>query len=163
MSKVLESVRCGLEDYLRLFQTVSVPPPRLLSVGWLVSRRRSSPFRMRILRPLVAQLKVNLRPLWAPAMKALSELSTRCDPVVWSAVFEDLRRLSEGQTLELSPEWTNESLDDDGDDIQEEERTWQDPSAHKMRVAVSSWTSDRAPRRKIIKVCFPPRGSGPIY
>jgi len=110
---------------------------------------------MRITCLHAAQLKVNLRPLWAPTMKALSELSTRCDPVVWSAVFEDLRRLSEDQCLELSPEWAKESLDDDGDDIQEEERTWQDPSAHKMRVAVSSWTNDRIPRRRVIKVCRP--------
>lgn len=108
---------------------------------------------MRISYHLVAQLKVNLRPLWAPAMKALSELSNRCDPVVWSAVFEDLRRLSEGQSLELSPEWAKESLSDDGDDIHEEERTWRDPSAHKMRVAVSSWTGDRVPRRRVVKVC----------
>jgi len=85
-------------------------------------------------------------------MKALSELSTRYDPVVWSAVFEDLRRLSEGQSLELSPEWAKETLSDDGDDIHEEERTWQDPSAHKMRVAVSSWTNDRVARRRIVKV-----------
>ena len=92
-------------------------------------------------------------------MKSLSELSTRCDPVVWSAVFEDLRNLSEGRNLENSPEWAKESLDEDGDDIQEEERTWQDPSAHKMRVAVSSWTSDRVHRRKIIKVCCSPRKS----
>jgi U3 small nucleolar RNA-associated protein 20 len=103
---------------------------------------------------LVAQLKVNLRPLWAPTMKALSELSTRCDSVVWSTVFEDLRQLSEGRSLELPPGWAKKSLsdDNDGDDIQEQERTWQDPSAHKMRVAVSSWTSDRVPRRKILEV-----------
>jgi hypothetical protein len=85
-------------------------------------------------------------------MKALSELSKRCDPVVWSAILEDLRRLSEGQSLELSPEWAKELPDEVEDVIQEEERTWQDPSAHKMRVAVASWTSDRVPRRKIAKV-----------
>ena len=84
-------------------------------------------------------------------MKALSELSTRCDSVVWSAVFEDLRQLSEGQGLELSPEWAKEPFSDDGDDIHEEEHTWQDPSAHKMDVAVASWTSDRVSRRKIVK------------
>ena len=86
-------------------------------------------------------------------MKALSELSTRCDSVVWSAVFEDLRRLSEDPNLEISPEWAKESLSGDEDDIQEEERTWRDPSAHKMRVAVSSWMGDRVLRRKIIRVC----------
>lgn len=86
-------------------------------------------------------------------MKALSELSNRCDPVVWSHILEDLRRLSEGRSLENSPEWTKQPLFEDGDLIQEEERTWQDPSAHKMRVAVSSWTSDEFPRRKVVKVC----------
>ena len=88
-------------------------------------------------------------------MKALSELSDRCDLTVWSSVFGDLRRLSEGRSLELSPGWMKEYLpeDGDGDIIQEEERTWQDPSAHKMRVAVSSWTGDRVPKREIVKVC----------
>ena len=95
-------------------------------------------------------------------MKALSELSIRCGQVVWSAVFEDLRRISEGRSLELSPEWAKESLSDDGDDIHEEERAWQDPSAHKMRVAVSSWTIDRVPRRKIIEACHPSRRIDPI-
>jgi len=153
MSKAPGSVRCGSEGYLRLSQTVSVLPLISLSAGWFVSIINFHLQHFRTSRPPVAQLKVNLRPLWAPTMKALSELSTRCDPVLWSAVFEDLRRLSEGLALELSPEWVKESFSDDGDDIQEVERTWQDPSAHKMRVAISTWTSDRVSRRRIVKVC----------
>jgi U3 small nucleolar RNA-associated protein 20 len=90
-------------------------------------------------------------------MKALSELSVRCGQVVWSAVFEDLRQISEGRSLELSPGWAKEPVSDDGDDIHEEERAWQDPSAHKLRVAVSSWTSDRVPQLKIVKACHPLR------
>lgn len=85
-------------------------------------------------------------------MQALSELSNRCDVVVWSPILEDLRRLSWDYHFELSPGWSKESLSEDEDVIQEEERTWQDPSAHKMRVAVSSWTSDQVSRRKIVKV-----------
>jgi len=137
-------------------------PQISLSLGWFVSHNRFPPTTHANLSS-VAQLKVNLRPLWAPSMKALSELSIRCDPVVWFAIFEDLRRLSEGRNLGLSPEWAKESISDDGDDIQEEERTWQDPSAHKMRVAVSGWTSDRVPRQKVVKVCRPLRRIGPIY
>jgi len=162
MSKAPGSVRCGSEGYLKLSQTVSLLPPISLSAGWFVSIINLHLLHLRTVHSLVAQLKVNLRPLWTPTMKALSELSTRCDPVVWSAVFEDLRRLSEDRSLELSPEWANESFSDDGDDIQEEERTWQDPSAHKMRVAVSSWTSDRVPRWRIVKVCHPLRRTSPI-
>lgn len=153
MSKALESVRCGSGGCLRSSQMVSLLPQKLLLAGWFVSYLNLYLRHVQISRLLAAQLKVNLRPLWAPAMKALSELSNRCDPVVWSLLFGDLRRLSEGNNLELSPEWAKESLSGDGDVIQEEERRWQDPSAHKMRVAVSSWTSDQAPRRKIVKVC----------
>lgn len=33
------------------------------------------------------------------------------------------------------------------DDVSEEERTWRDPSAHKMRMSVNGWTRlDRAQR-----------------
>ena len=159
MSKALENVRYGLEGYLKLFKMVNRLPPISLSVGWFVRHHQFPPTTIHDSRPLVAQLKVNLRPLWPPTMKALSELSTRCDPVVWSAVFGDLCRLSEGQNLDPSPEWAKEQFSDDGDDIQEEERTWQDPSAHKMRVAVSNWMSDRIPRRKVVKVCHPLRGT----
>ena len=136
-----------------------------IAVSWLVCKSPSIPtddIRESHTLSYIAQLKVNLRPLWTPTMKALSELSTRCDPVVWSAVFEDLRRLSEGQSLKASPEWSEESLSDDGDDIQEEERSWQDPSAHKMRVAVSSWTSTRVPRQKIVKVRHFSCNVGPV-
>jgi hypothetical protein len=91
----------GLEGYLRLFQMDSLLPLISPSAGWFVSHPSifTSPM-CEFHTVLVAQLKVNLRPLWAPAMKALSELSTRCDPVVWSAVFQDLRRLSEDQSLD---------------------------------------------------------------
>ena len=125
-----------------------------IAVSWLVCKSPAvSTYNVLTSRHPVAQLKVNLRPLWAQTMKALSELSVRCGQVVWSAVFEDLRRISEGQRLERSPEWAKEPLSDDEDDIQEEERAWQDPSAHKMRVAVSGWTGDRVPRQKIVKAC----------
>ena len=154
MSGVLESAHYGLGGYPRLFQMVGPLPPMLLSAGWFV-RAVSFLCHMCESHLLVAQLKVNLRPLWAPATKALSELSNRCDPIVWSAVLGDLRRLSEGDDFGLSPGWAKESPSGDGDTIQEEERTWRDPSAHKMRVAVFSWTSDRAPKEKIIKVCHP--------
>lgn len=150
MFKALESVRCGLGGYLRSPQMVSLLRQKLLSAGWFV--RTVNVQNAQISRRLAAQLKVNLRPLWAPTMKALSELSNRCDPVIWSSILGDLCRLSEGHSLQLSPEWAKESFSEDEDVIQEEERTWQDPSAHKMRVAVASWTNDRAPRRKIVKV-----------
>ena len=37
MFKALESVRCGLGGYLRLYQMASLLPPILLSAGWFVS------------------------------------------------------------------------------------------------------------------------------
>jgi U3 small nucleolar RNA-associated protein 20 len=98
---------------------------------------------------LVAQLKVNLRPLVGSNHEGACP-NSRFDAakLFGLAVFEDLRQISEGRSLELSPGWAKESLsdDNDGDDIHEEERAWQDPSAHKLRVAVSSWTSDRVPQ-----------------
>lgn len=153
MYKALENARCGLGGYHRSFRRVSPLPLKLLSVGWFVSTVKFNLSNMEISCRLTAQLKVNLRPLWPPTMKALSELSIRCDSVVWSSILGDLRLLTEGRSLELSPEWVKEPLFEVGDVIQEEEHTWQDPSAHKMRIAVSSWTSEQVPRQKIVKVC----------
>ena len=54
-----------------------------------------------------------------------------------------------------TPNWMDISLDDDpdGDDeIMEEERTWRDPSAHKLRSAVGKWMRDDHQRKDIIRV-----------
>lgn len=104
---------------------------------------------------LLVQLKVNLRPLWSAAMSALLTLSERFGDLVWNLVFFDLQRMCESDVeLEaLTPNWMQNCLEEvEGDDIQEVERTWRDPSAHKMRVAVIKWTSEDSSRRDLVRV-----------
>jgi U3 small nucleolar RNA-associated protein 20 len=90
--------------------------------------------------------------LWSAATHALASLSERFGDIVWDLIFKDVRHLC--QIDELSdrlPSWASTVSDADNDEEQEEEITWRDPSAHKMRVAVIKWTSDNVSRRDLIK------------
>ena len=51
----------------------------------------------------------------------------------------------------LMPTWMSGLEDEEVDTIQEEERTWRDPSAHKFRVAVAGWLRSGAAHNSIIK------------
>jgi U3 small nucleolar RNA-associated protein 20 len=58
-----------------------------------------------------------------------------------------------------TPNWiaSAPSANEDGggdDDINEDERTWRDPSAHKLRSAVGKWMRDDHQRRLIIHVSY---------
>ncbi|KAG0701153.1 armadillo-type protein [Suillus ampliporus] len=98
-------------------------------------------------RWLVSQLKVNLRPIWSPASEALSSLAQRFGDVVWDIIFSELQ---EPQGVHQTPDWLNVTKDDGNDmDPWEEERSWRDPSAHKLRGAAANWL-DKHHHRKII-------------
>ncbi|KAG9082647.1 U3 snoRNP protein, partial [Ceratobasidium sp. UAMH 11750] len=104
-------------------------------------------------RWLVAQLKINLRPLWAPAIQALGTLASAsgCAEEVWTIVFGELERVCRepGLFALQAPEETSEhmamELDYGGDagiDLgqwQEEERTWRCPSATMFVKTVARW------------------------
>ncbi|EKM53530.1 uncharacterized protein PHACADRAFT_98717 [Phanerochaete carnosa HHB-10118-sp] len=87
-------------------------------------------------RWLIAQLKVNLRPLWVPTSEALAAIAERFGDLTWNLLFEQLKAASLNQLSEPSPAWM--SVDDsDQDTIFEQERSWRDPSAHKLRSSVA--------------------------
>jgi hypothetical protein len=89
----------------------------------------------------VAQLKINLRPLWSPAAAALATLSVRFGDVVWGIMFSELRKKGEDDPC-VGRQARNEVIQDDEDqvdEIWEDERSWRDPSAHKLRVALAKW------------------------
>ncbi|KAK0189706.1 hypothetical protein F5146DRAFT_1052188 [Armillaria mellea] len=91
-------------------------------------------------RWLVAQLKVNLRPLWSPAAGAIASLTQQFGDDVWSILFREVQEVSQPDY------WNNTTTSNDdapegGDDIWEEERSWRDPSAHKFRLSVCQWSS----------------------
>ncbi|KAL0573671.1 U3 snoRNP protein [Marasmius crinis-equi] len=99
-------------------------------------------------RWLTAQLKVNLRPLWSPAAKALESTSRRFGDTVWVLLFEELKKVVEGSdAISKGPsvDWDMEELAGGGadDDPWEDERSWRDPSAHKLWLAVIQWNDNR--------------------
>jgi len=104
----------------------------------------------------VAQLKVNLRPLWSPAAEALASLSHRFGDLLWGLIFSELRAVSRIQGIDRStPSWMvgpSAEAEDTDDEINEEERTWRDPSAHKLRSAVGKWMREDHRRQEIIRV-----------
>ncbi|KAG7447295.1 uncharacterized protein BT62DRAFT_948312 [Guyanagaster necrorhizus] len=111
---------------------------RMGRVGQIVTDGNSGPDLC--VRWLVAQLKVNLRPLWSPAAGAIASLTQQFGGDVWSILFKEVQEVSQPDY------WDNikSSKDDEhegGDDIWEEERSWRDPSAHKFRLSVYQWSS----------------------
>ncbi|KAF8525998.1 hypothetical protein BU17DRAFT_83502 [Hysterangium stoloniferum] len=87
------------------------------------------------LRWLIAQLQVNLRPLWLPTTKALAVLSQRFAEPMWKLTYEQLEL-----TVNGAPMQSDKSVKvDTSFEVTEDERTWRDPSAAKLRATVEPW------------------------
>ncbi|KAF8641440.1 hypothetical protein AX16_009953 [Volvariella volvacea WC 439] len=99
------------------------------------------------IRWLLGQLKVNLRPVWAPTASAIAEIGQRFGDSVWELVFHDVRTFEEG--FEEGEYQKNEASSVDSEqegqstiDPWENERSWRDPGAHKIRSTLSVWLED---------------------
>ncbi|KAG6860769.1 hypothetical protein C0995_007801 [Termitomyces sp. Mi166 len=105
-----------------------------------------------VARWLIAQLKVNLRPIWSPAAGALGTLSERFGDLVWELLFQQVRELESGH--DLGNAGKDEDAEQEGgadDDPWEEERSWRDPAAHKLRSAVLRWLDDGYAQAELLK------------
>ncbi|PPR05452.1 hypothetical protein CVT24_008221 [Panaeolus cyanescens] len=107
-------------------------------------------------RWLIAQLKVNLRPLWSPAAAAISALGSRFGDLVWKLLFSELQLVTTDKyTINGSEQTRDASADlnsehgqggensgqtEDDVDPWEEERSWRDPSAHNIRSIVWAYS-----------------------
>ncbi|KAG1739895.1 down-regulated in metastasis-domain-containing protein [Suillus paluster] len=78
----------------------------------------------------------NLRLIWSPASEALSSLAQRFGNVVWDIIFS---KLQQPQGTQEAPEWLTAIKDDENDMDPWEERSWRDPTAHKLRDAAANW------------------------
>lgn len=96
-------------------------------------------------------MKVNLRPLWTPAAQALSTLAERFGDLVWDLLFAEVQRATRDYDADLQPGWLREQETEE-DGIWEEERSWRDPSAHKVRVIAWKWYRGDATKRSVIEV-----------
>jgi len=117
-------------------------------------------------RWLIAQLKVNLRPLWSPATSALSSLGQRFGDLVWRILFEEVRKVTlglyeeSGETRSGSP-FCGKDRDvfvQTDTDPWEDERSWRDPNAHNVRRVVALW--DHPETSQSLKVQFGPNPYG---
>ncbi|KAF8622933.1 hypothetical protein AX15_006611 [Amanita polypyramis BW_CC] len=99
-------------------------------------------------RWLLGQLKVSLRPVWSPTAAAIASLTPRHGDFVWRMVFDELKNATVNATavggINDLPSWAEGNFQngDDVDGFWEEERTWRDPSAQKIRSVVAKWTDD---------------------
>lgn len=105
---------------------------------------------------------MNLRPVWSPAAEALAAIAERFGDKVWELVFEELQNLSQGSTLQVDPGWMVDEDEGELDTINEDERTWRDPSAHKFRSQVTLWLRENAARKRLIRVRPFPMLSKPL-
>ncbi|KAG8729135.1 U3 snoRNP protein, partial [Ceratobasidium sp. 423] len=110
-------------------------------------------------RWLVAQLKINLRPLWAPAIQTLGTLASAggCGEEVWDVVYSELERVCRDPgAFELrSPKLGGDEENGDGmevdveagrgEDWEEEERTWRCPVAIKFIKTVKRCEASTTP------------------
>jgi U3 small nucleolar RNA-associated protein 20 len=107
-----------------------------------------------VVRWVVAQLKVGLRPVWLPAARVLEKLSEQSGDVVWRIMFEELKEVVSTPSADGVPEWMKEAGgDDDLDKVRESERSWRDPSAHKVRSALAKWGAGGSFKVQLIRVC----------
>lgn len=114
-------------------------------------------------RWLMAQLKVNLRPLWSPAAEALSGLANRLGDPIWNVIWEEFvenfskssSNMSEGVVTTFVPSWLtakdNQIQDHRDGDTWEEERSWRDGAAHNVRETVAEWLDEGLERKAIIQ------------
>ncbi|KAK0463186.1 armadillo-type protein [Desarmillaria tabescens] len=137
---VLEVVKCCLqsEEVSLDVQGVRERVLRMGRVGQIVTDGTRGPDLC--VRWLVAQLKVNLRPLWSPAAGAIASLTQQFGDDVWAILFREVQEVSQPDYWDITTS-SNDDVPEGGDDIWEEERSWRDPSAHKFRLSVYQWSS----------------------
>ncbi|KLO12558.1 hypothetical protein SCHPADRAFT_853762 [Schizopora paradoxa] len=100
---------------------------------------------------LLGQVKVNLRPIWSPSGEALASFAERFPETLWPIVVKEIASFKEGKEAS-HPLWADESLTDSSDaETKEEERTWRDPSAFKLRSHIRNWTSNDSCVSAIVK------------
>jgi U3 small nucleolar RNA-associated protein 20 len=104
---------------------------------------------------LVAQLKVGLRPVWLPTAQALEKLSERCAETVWRVMFGELKAAIVSSSVDHVPDWMKDVNDGpcNADEVREGERSWRDPSAHKIRSVLAKWRAQDTSRLHLIQVC----------
>lgn len=101
---------------------------------------------------LLGQLKVNLRPVWTPAIQSLRSLSEFHEDIVWDKILSELRMLIDGSNVDPAHLWMK-SRKTQGHEVKESERTWRDSSYYKLRLSIAKWTKLDSCRDAVTEVC----------
>jgi U3 small nucleolar RNA-associated protein 20 len=106
-------------------------------------------------RWLVAQLKVGLRPVWLPTVHTLEKLSERCGEILWRVLFGELKAVIDQSGVDCVLDWTKDICNgaENAGEVPESERSWRDPSAHRICNALAEWCVDGTFRMLLIRVC----------
>lgn len=69
-------------------------------------------------------------------------------------MFEELCALGQDKHPGAAPQWMEDAKEgsDGGDDPWEEEKSWRDPSAHKVRGVVGKWVDNQHAWKEFVKV-----------
>jgi len=103
---------------------------------WLISKYAGYTSKGRRLTGLLAQLKVNLMPLWKAASGALAVLFERCGEDIWPIFKAELDELFGERWLNGdSPAWTSHVANYDRS-YQEDEKTWRNPGLNETLSAL---------------------------
>lgn len=101
----------------------------------------------------VAQMKVNVMPLWKAASQALVALVNQCGEEVWPIVGAELKGLFEQEGIDdPQPSWMDDS-GGQGRIIHEDEKTWRNPGLHETLIALRDASSNDA-NRLLVEVCI---------
>ncbi|KAM6502751.1 Armadillo-type fold [Amanita muscaria] len=99
-------------------------------------------------RWLIAQLKVNLRPIWSATAEAIASFSQTYGDLVWRLLFEQLTGVAlKGEAVgveDSAPTGHSESSESASRDrdVLAEERSWRDSYARKLRSVVAKWINN---------------------
>ena len=102
----------------------------------------------------IAQLKVNLRPLWGPVVEGFISLMERFQGTLWTISLDELKLVSNlimGKQCSSDPVpgWSQSLKDQNGKNtesiFQEQEKTWGDLAAHRLVTTRDRWNRHLIP------------------
>jgi len=84
-------------------------------------------------------------------------MAQRFGDEIWGLVFQELQTLyseppKDDMDLDEASMVDEEQTGDEDKDPWEEERTWRDPSSHKLRGIVTKWLSSQNAMKELVKV-----------
>lgn len=97
---------------------------------------------------LVAQLKVNFRPIWAETVTSLTALAKQRAEIIWEIVWAELQKTIVADQTVMSdlgvtkPEWTKQKVEEEEEDDDEEQEFRCSAQVTKRNAVVRAWAEN---------------------